>query len=73
LMAHEALEVFERYHVPVIPADKVSIRWIDGLPYANPNEIKRIIKEGGIVKQSSEHEMLRAILEEHLREIKEQK
>ncbi|MEM2820101.1 MAG: DUF460 domain-containing protein, partial [Candidatus Bathyarchaeia archaeon] len=42
LMAHEALEVFERYHVPVIPADKVSIRWIDGLPYANPNEIKRI-------------------------------
>lgn len=73
LMAHEALEVFERYHVPVIPADKVSIRWIDGLPYADPNEIKRIIKDGGVVKSLSEHEMLKAILEEHLREIREQK
>lgn len=73
LMAHEALEVFERYHVPVIPAERVSIRWIDGLPYADPNEIKRIIKEGGALRQSSGHELLRAILEEHLKEIKEQK
>lgn len=71
LMSHEALEVFEKYYVSVVPSDKISIKWIDGLPYADPNEIKRIIKADGSTTPN-DLEMLKAILNEHLREIREQ-
>ncbi|MBS7639696.1 MAG: DUF460 domain-containing protein [Candidatus Bathyarchaeia archaeon] len=69
VMSHQALEVFEKYYVPVISADRINIRWIDGLPYTDPEEIKRIIKCGDVIKSSDELRMLKTIIDEHLREI----
>lgn len=68
-MSHQALEVFEKYYVPVIPADKINIRWIDGLPYTDPEEIKRIIKSGDVIRSSDDLRMLKTIIDEHLKEI----
>jgi predicted RNase H-like nuclease (RuvC/YqgF family) len=73
VMSHQALETFERYLVPVIPADNINIKWIEGLPYADPEEIKKIVKEGKTIKSSNGLETLKAILEDHLREVKEGK
>ena len=73
VMAHQALEIFEKYYVPVISADKINIRWIGGLPYADPEEIKRVIREGETVRSSDEFEMVKTILDDYLRELKRQK
>lgn len=72
-MSHQALEVFEKYHVPVLPAEKVDIRWIDGLPYADVNEIKRLIKEGEDLGSINDVERLKSIIDDHLREIREKR
>ena len=68
MMSHQALEVFEKYHVPVIPADKININWVDGLPYADPEEIKRAIKEGKIMKTTEKLEVLKSILDDIIKE-----
>lgn len=72
-MSYQALETFEKYFVPVISADKINIRWIDGLPYASQEEIKRLIKEGKIIKSTDEFENLRTVIEDHLREIESER
>ncbi|MEM2455435.1 MAG: DUF460 domain-containing protein, partial [Candidatus Bathyarchaeia archaeon] len=72
-MSHQALETFEKYRVPVISADKINIRWVDGLPYASQEEIKRLIKEGKIIKSTDKFENLRTIIEDHLREIENER
>jgi predicted RNase H-like nuclease (RuvC/YqgF family) len=72
-MSHQALEVFENYNVPVIPADKINIRWIEGLPYADPEEIKKSIREEKIMKASDKLEILKTILEDHLKELSDEK
>ncbi|MEM2273147.1 MAG: DUF460 domain-containing protein [Candidatus Bathyarchaeia archaeon] len=71
-ISHHALEVFEEYHVPVISADKVKIRWINGLPYADKEEIKKIIKSRETLKPINTLDMLKSIINDHLREIKEE-
>ena len=73
VMAHQALEIFEKYYVPVISADKINIKWIGGLPYADPEEIKRVIREEETVRSSDEFEMVKTILDDYLRELKRQK
>ncbi len=73
VMSHQALEIFEKYYVPVVSADKINIKWIGGLPYADPEEIKRVIKEGETVKSSDEFEMMKTILNDYLKELREQK
>ena len=72
MMSHQALEVFEKYHVPVIPADKININWVDGLPYADPEEIKRAIKEGKIMKTTEKLEVLKSILDDIIKEAMEE-
>ncbi|MEM0050032.1 MAG: DUF460 domain-containing protein [Candidatus Bathyarchaeia archaeon] len=71
-MSHHALEVFEEYNIPVIPADKVNIRWIEGLPYVDEEEIKRIIKTSENMRSIGALKMLKSIINDHLREIKEE-
>lgn len=72
-MSYQALEIFENYHVPVIPADKINIRWIEGLPYADPEEMKKLIREGKTMKASNKFEILKTILDDHLRELSDEK
>ncbi|MEM1716639.1 MAG: DUF460 domain-containing protein [Candidatus Bathyarchaeia archaeon] len=69
-MSHNALEVFEEYSVPIIPAEKVNIMWVDGLPYADQEEVKRLIREHGPPKSSNPLGTLKSIIDEHLREVK---
>lgn len=69
-MSHHALEVFEEYYVPVISADKVNVMWIDGLPYADQEEIKKIIKSGETLRSTDDLQMLKSIIDDHLREVK---
>lgn len=73
LMSHPALEVFEKYSVPVIPAKELDIRWIEGLPYAEMEEIKKLIKEGKTLRITDELEAVKSIIEDHLKEVKKQK
>lgn len=68
-MSHQALEVFEESSVPVIPADKVNIMWIEGLPYAGQEEVKRLIKSGEAHKPVDAFGMLKSIIDDHLRDI----
>ncbi|MEM2728544.1 MAG: hypothetical protein QXF59_05685, partial [Candidatus Bathyarchaeia archaeon] len=68
-MSHQALEIFEKYHISVVPASELNIRWIDGLPYADPNDIKRLIKEGKTISSVSNVESLKDIVRDYLREI----
>jgi predicted RNase H-like nuclease (RuvC/YqgF family) len=72
-MSYQALEVFENYNVPVIPADKMNIRWIEGLPYADPEEIKKLIREGKTMKASDKFDILKTILDDHLKELSDEK
>lgn len=72
-MSYQALEIFENYHVPVIPADKINIRWIEGLPYADPEEMKKLIREGKTMKASDKFEILKTILDDHLKEVSDGK
>lgn len=72
-MSYQALEIFENYHVPVIPADKINIRWIEGLPYADPEEMKKLIREGKTMKASDKFEILKTILADHLKEVSDEK
>ncbi|MBS7653526.1 MAG: DUF460 domain-containing protein [Candidatus Bathyarchaeia archaeon] len=72
-MSYQALEIFENYHVPVIPADKVSIMWIEGLPYADPEEMKKLVREGKTMKASDKFEILKTILDDHLKELSDEK
>jgi len=72
-MSHQALETFEKYLVPVISANKINIKWIEGLPYADLEEIKKVVREGKTIKPSDDLETLRTILEDHLREVRERK
>ncbi|MEM1581578.1 MAG: DUF460 domain-containing protein [Candidatus Bathyarchaeia archaeon] len=71
IMAHQALEVFEKYYVPVIQADELKIKWINGLPYADPEEIKKLIKQGKTLKSSDDLKMLKTIIDDHLKDLKE--
>lgn len=73
VMSHHALEIFEKYYVPVISADEINIKWIGGLPYADPEEIKRIIKKGETIKSSDKLNMMKAILNDYLKELEKQK
>lgn len=72
VMSHQALEVFEKYCIPVIPADKISINWINGLPYTNPEEIEKAIKERKIIKTIEKFEGLKSILDEVIKEAREE-
>ncbi|MEM2321039.1 MAG: DUF460 domain-containing protein [Candidatus Bathyarchaeia archaeon] len=68
-MSHQALEVFEESSVPVIPADKVNIVWIEGLPYAGQEEVKRLIKSRETHKLADAFGMLKSIIDDHLRDV----
>ncbi len=72
-MSHQALEVFEKYYVPVIPADELNIRWREGLPYANSEEVKRLIRERRKIGTSDNTEMLKMIISDYLRDLEERR
>ncbi len=72
-MAHQALEVFAKYLIPVLPSERLGIEWIEGLPYADTESLRRAIKEAGQKEVSKAYEEVRTILEDHRKEIGEER
>jgi len=71
-MAHQAQEVFARCMVPVIPSEKLEIEWIEGLPYADSENLRKAIKEVKKTEASKAFEELRTIVEDHRKELKDE-
>lgn len=71
-MSHQALEVFAKYLIPVLPSERVKIEWIEGLPYADAESLRRAARELSDTEASKAYEEIRTILEDHRREIREE-
>jgi len=71
-MSHQALEVFAKYLIPVLPLERVEIEWIEGLPYADAESLRRAARELGDTEAFKAYEELRTILENHRKEIREE-
>jgi len=70
-MSHNALEIFEKYMIPVVSYEDLRIEWIEGLPYADSESLRRAIKEAGKREVLGVYEQIKTILEDHKREIAE--
>jgi len=70
-MSHNALEIFEKYMIPVVSHEDLRIEWIEGLPYADSESLRRAIKEAGKREVLGVYEQIKTILEDHKREIAE--
>lgn len=71
VMSYQAMEVFAKYMIPVIPCEKLAIEWIEGLPYVDSESLRKAVKE---VKESEYWralEELKTIVEDHRKELKD--
>jgi len=71
-MSHNALEIFEKYMIPVIPHSDLKIEWIEGLPYVDSESLRKAIKEAEKREALTVYHQIKTILEEHRREIAEE-
>jgi len=71
-MSHHALEVFEKYMIPVVSNDDLKIEWIEGLPYADSESLRKAIKEAGKGEALTIYGQIKTLLEDHRREIAEE-
>jgi predicted RNase H-like nuclease (RuvC/YqgF family) len=76
-MSHQALEAFARNMIPVVSSGELRIEWIEGLPYADSESVRKAVK--GAAKEASQTEVSKAydefktILEDHRKEVTEKK
>jgi predicted RNase H-like nuclease (RuvC/YqgF family) len=68
-MSHQASEVFARYMIPVVAAEGLRIEWLEGLPYADSESLRKAVKEAGQTEVSKVYEEVKSILEDHRKEI----
>ena len=68
-MSHNALEIFEKYMIPVVSHDELKIEWIEGLPYVDSESLKEAIKEAGKREALTAYSQIKTILEDHRKEI----
>jgi len=71
-MSHNALEVFEKYMIPVISRRDLKVEWIEGLPYVDSESLRKAVREAGEKEALLVYDQIKAILEEHRREIAEE-
>jgi len=71
-MSHNALEIFEKYMIPVVSHDDLKIEWIEGLPYVDSESLRDAIKEAGKREALTIYHQIKTILEDHRREITEE-
>jgi len=71
-MSHNALEIFEKYMIPVVSHDDLKIEWIEGLPYVDSESLRGAIKKAGKREASTIYRQIKTILEDHRREIAEE-
>jgi len=68
-MAHQALEVFAKYMIPVVPSERLEIEWIEGLPYVDVENLRRTVKEVIKKEVSEAYDEIRSIMEDHRKEL----
>ena len=71
-MSHNALEIFEKYMIPVVSHDDLKIEWIEGLPYADSESLRKAIKEAEKGEALTVYGQIKTLLEDHRREIAEE-
>jgi len=71
-MSHNALEIFEKYMIPVVSHDDLKIEWIEGLPYVDCESLREAIKKAGKREALTMYHQIKTILENHRREIDEE-
>ena len=71
-MSHSALEIFERYMIPVISYEDLKIEWIEGLPYAYSESLGEAIKKADEKERSAVYTEIKTILEDHRKEVAEE-
>ena len=69
-MSHQALDVFGKYVIPVIPYEKLKIEWIEGLPYADSESLRNALKEVRESEASKMYEQIKSIVEDHRKELR---
>ena len=70
-MSHHALEAFAKNLIPVLPSERLAIEWIEGLPYAETESLRKAMREVGEMEASKAYEEIRTILEEHRKEVED--
>ncbi len=71
-MSHNALEIFEKYMIPVVSYDDLKIEWIEGLPYVDSESLRKAVKEAGKREKLAIYSEIKTILDDHRREIAEE-
>jgi len=67
-MAHHALETFTKYDIPIVPADKIEIEWIEGYPYAQASNLQKAVEELRKADKDRALEKLETIVKEYRKE-----
>jgi len=64
-ISHIALEVFSSNGVPVIPSNKVKLKWINGLPYVKRRNLERAIRDWRLEEKEKTLRKLIELLREY--------
>lgn len=70
-MAHHARETFTKHEIPIVPADKIEIEWIEGYPYAQASNLQKAVEELRKAERDKTLEKLETIVEEYRKEREE--
>jgi len=68
-MSHNALEIFEKYMIPVVSYENLEIEWIEGLPYVDSECLRKAVKEAGKREKLAVYSEIKTILDDHRKEI----
>ncbi len=67
-MSHQANDVFERYEVSVVPYEALRVKWVEGYPYVETEEMHTARHAEAEVKKRKRDENLLDIVEAYKRE-----
>ncbi|MFQ6081380.1 MAG: DUF460 domain-containing protein [Candidatus Bathyarchaeia archaeon] len=67
-MAHHARETFTKHEIPIVPADKIEIEWIEGYPYAKASNLQKAVEELRKAEKDKTLEKLETILKDYRKE-----
>jgi len=72
-MAHQAVETFKRYGIPIIPSSMIKIIWVEGFPYIESAELEKAITALERREAEQAFKSIEKIIEEHRRNIIKEK
>jgi len=67
-MAHHAQETFTKHDIPIVPADKIQIEWIEGYPYTQASNLQKAVEELRKAEKERALEKLETIVKEYRKE-----